>query len=195
MFYIWTIVISNMHQRLIWWFSVQSKISCRLYISDLLGRKYDQIIESLKQRFSRAFQWKMNFKSNPTKQTQEVNFNRKLQNSNYPCFIFNHNTVNLTESQKRLRMVLDFRLDFKECLEIISKNISKTIGLLGKLQNLLPRKSFLITVINLLWDHIWNMAISFVTKPMFFFQKKLELIQCNFAITGALRGSSKKKLY
>ena len=87
----------------------------------------------------------MNFNPDPTKQAQEVIFSRKLQNTNHQYLIFNQHTVSLTESQKHLGLVLDSRLDFKEHLEIIFKKVSKTIGLLRKLQNLLPRKP-LITV-------------------------------------------------
>ena len=88
-----------------------------------------------------AFQWKMNFNPDPTKQAQEVIFSRKLQNTNHPSLNCNHNT----ESHKYHGMVLDSRLDFKEHMEIIFKKNSKTIGLLRKLQNLLPKNS-LITV-------------------------------------------------
>ena len=66
-----------------------------------------------------TFQWKMNFNPDPTKQAQEVIFSQKLQNTNHPCLIFNHNTISLTESHKHLGIVLDSRLDFKEHLEII----------------------------------------------------------------------------
>ena len=68
-----------------------------------------------------AFQWKMNFNPDPTKQAQEVIFSRKVQNTNHPCLIFNHNTISLSESHKHLGIVLDSRLDFKEHLEIILK--------------------------------------------------------------------------
>ena len=88
-----------------------------------------------------AFQWKMNFNPDPTKQAQEVIFSRKLQNTNHPSLNCSHNT----ESHKHHGMVLDSRLDFKEHMEIIFKKNSKTIGLLRKLQNLLPKNS-LITV-------------------------------------------------
>ena len=90
-----------------------------------------------------VFQWKMNFNPDPTKQAQEVIFSRYLQNTNHPCLIFNHNSVGLTKSLKHLGIVLDSRLDLKERLEIIFKKISKTIGLLRRLQNLLPRKSLI----------------------------------------------------
>ena len=58
-----------------------------------------------------AFQWKMNFNPDTTNQVQDVIFSRKLQNTNQRCLIFIHNTVNLTKSQKHLRVGLDSRLD------------------------------------------------------------------------------------
>ena len=64
-----------------------------------------------------AFQWKMSFNPDLTKQAQNsLNpiFNQKLQNINHPYLIFGHNTVSLTESQKNFGIGLDFRLDFKE---------------------------------------------------------------------------------
>ena len=64
-----------------------------------------------------VFQWKIKFNPDPTKQTQEVIFGRKLQNVNQQCLIFNHNTVSLTEFQKHIGIGLDSRLDFKEHLK------------------------------------------------------------------------------
>ena len=71
----------------------------------------------------------MNFNLDLTKKAQEVIFSRKLQNTNQPCLIFNHNTVSLTESQKHLGIVLNSRLDFKENLEIIFKKANSRISL------------------------------------------------------------------
>ena len=52
-----------------------------------------------------AFQWKINFNPDPTKQAQEVILNRKLQNTNHPC-------LSLTESYKHLGIfwILDWIL-------------------------------------------------------------------------------------
>ena len=36
-----------------------------------------------------AFQWKMNFNPDPTKQAQDVIFSQKLQNKHHPRLIFN----------------------------------------------------------------------------------------------------------
>ena len=80
---------------------------------------------------------------------------------------------------------------------MVSLKISKTLGLLRKLHNLLPR-SALITIYkafdkpyldygDILYDQAYNMS----------FHHKLESIQCNacLAITGAIRGISKEKRY
>ena len=80
---------------------------------------------------------------------------------------------------------------------MVSLKISKTLGLLQKLHNLLPR-SALITIYkafvrpyldygDILYDQAYNMS----------FHHKLESIQYNacLAITGAMRGTSKEKLY
>ena len=40
-----------------------------------------------------AFQWKMNFNPDPSKQAQEVIFSRKLQKSVYPALHFNNIAV------------------------------------------------------------------------------------------------------
>ena len=80
---------------------------------------------------------------------------------------------------------------------MLFKKISETIGLLRKLHNFLPRTA-LITINkafirphldygDILYDQAYNMS----------FHQKLESIQYNacLAITGAIRGTSKEKLY
>ena len=138
----------------------------------------------------------MNFNPDPTKQAQEVFFSRKLQNTDHPCLIFNHNTVSLTESHMHLGIVLDSRLDFKEHLEIIFKKVSKTIGLLSKFQNLFPRK-LLIVYKSFIKPHMDYGDIIYDQASNTSFHRKLESIQYNaaLAISGAIRGTSKEKLY
>ena len=80
---------------------------------------------------------------------------------------------------------------------MVFRKISKTIGLLRKFQNFLPRaaliaiyKAFIrphLDYGDILYDQAYNMS----------FHQKLESIQYNacLAITGAIRGTSKEKLY
>ena len=108
--------------------------------------------------------------------------------------IFNHNTVILTESQKHFELVLDFRLDFKEQLEIIFKKVSQTIGLPRKLQNLLPRKSLITVYKSFVRPHLDYGDIIYDQAYKASFHSKLESIQYNatLAITGLIEKLQKK---
>ena len=92
-----------------------------------------------------AFQWKMRFNSNPNKQAQEVIFSGKINKIDYPPLYFHQNLVKSPSTQKHLGMVLDTRLEFNLHLKNVLNKVNKTIGLLCKLLNTLPRTS-LITI-------------------------------------------------
>ena len=130
----------------------------------------------------------MNFNPDPTKQTQDVIFSQKLKNANDPGLILNHTTVSLTESQKHLGIVLESRLDFKEPLKIIFKKVSKTIGLLHELQNLLPEKSLTTVYKSLIRLHMDYVDIIYDQAYNASFHRKLESTQYNavLAKTGAI---------
>ena len=96
-------------------------------------------------------------------------------------------------------MFLDTKLDFQEQLKSIFSKVNKTIGIqLRKLHHLLLRsplltiyKSFIIRPHldygDIMYDQAYNAS----------FHQKLYSIQYNAAltITGAVRGTSKEKLY
>ena len=85
-----------------------------------------------------AFQWEMSFDPDPKKQAQEVIFSRKSKAISHPPLVFNNNKVIQTTSQKHLGIILDTRLFFEKHLETVLCKINKAIGLVRKLQNLLP---------------------------------------------------------
>ena len=76
----------------------------------------------------------MSFNPDLNKQAQEVIFSRKLKKVCHLPLHFNNNNVSHASSEKHLRLTLDNRLTFDEHLTIVSNKISKTIGLLRKLQ-------------------------------------------------------------
>ena len=144
-----------------------------------------------------AIQWKMSFNPDPSKQAQEVIFSRKRQNPNHDSIYFNNNLVNQVPSQKHLGMHLDAKLNFEKHLDNIISTIAKTIGLLRRLQAVLPRpslvtiyKAFIIRPHLDYGDIIYDQAYN---EP---FHQKLESIQYNaaLAITGAIRSTSRAKL-
>ena len=77
-----------------------------------------------------AFQWKMNFNPDPTKQAHEVIFSRKTKEIYHPPLVFNNTNVSQSSSQKHLGVILDSKLIFDEHLKMVSLKISKTLGLL-----------------------------------------------------------------
>ena len=81
----------------------------------------------------------MNFNPDSTKQAQELIFSRKVQMINHPPLFFNQNVVPQISLQKHLGMFLDSKLNFSELLKTIFQKTNKIIGLLRKLQTLLPR--------------------------------------------------------
>ena len=90
-----------------------------------------------------AFQWKMNFNPDISKQAHEVIFSRKRFVSSHPPLTFNNIPVAQTNSQKHLGMQLDKKLNFKAHLKKVESKVNNTIGILCKLQNVLPRSALL----------------------------------------------------
>ena len=97
---------------------------------------------------------------------------------------------------KHLSMIFDSKLSFDKHLKSVLKKISKTVGLLQKFQDILPRTSS-ITIYKLfarphldygykIYDETFNES----------FHQRIESMQYNtaIAITGAIRGTSSEKL-
>ena len=144
-----------------------------------------------------AFQWMMNFNPDPNKQAQEVIFSRKLKKVCHPPLRVNNNNVSQALSQKHLRLTLDNRLTFDKHSTNVSNKRSKTIGFLRKLQNILPRSALLTIYKCFIRPHLDYGDIIYDQAFNLSFHQKLESIQCNagLALTGAIRGSSREKLY
>ena len=144
-----------------------------------------------------AYQLKMSFNPDPLKQTQEVIFSRKMTKTNHPTLVFNENPVHQVALHKHLGMYLDRKLNFEEYLKTIINKIIKTIGLLRKFQNFLPRKSLLTIYKSFIRPHFDYGDIIYDQTYNTSFHQRLESLQHNaaLAITGAIRGTSKEKLY
>ena len=110
--------------------------------------------------------------------------------------MFNNSIVNVTSVHKHLGMIFDSKLSFDEHLKSVLKKISKTVGLLWKLQGILPRTS-LITIYIFARPHLDYGDIMYDQTFNESFHERIESIQYNAAIsiTGAIRGTSSEKLY
>ena len=162
-----------------------------------LNTSANEINDDLKKIEAWAYQWKMSFNPDPLKQAQEVLFSRKRNKPHHPDIIFNDNPVKKSSSQKHLGMLLDRKLDFDEHIKGVFDKTRKSIGLIRKLRNLLPRPSLLQIYKSFVRSHLDYGDIIYDKAFIGSFQKKLETIQYNaaLAITGAIRGTSREKVY
>ena len=148
-----------------------------------------------------AFQWKMRFIPDPKKQAQKVIFSRKSKAISHPPLVFNNNNNNnnviQTTSQKHLGIILDTRLSFEKHLEIVLCKINKTIGLISNLQNLLPRTALITLYKAFVRPHLDYGDVIYDQAHNASFHQKLESLHNNacLAITGAICGSSREKIY
>ena len=143
-----------------------------------------------------AFQWKMRFNPDPNKQAQEVIFSRKINKIDHPPLYFNQNLVKSSSTHKHLGMVLDTRLDFNLHLKNVQNKVNKTIGLLRKLQNTLPRTSLITIFKSFIRPHLDYGDIIYDRAYNTSFHQNIESIQYNaaLAITGAVRRTSREEL-
>ena len=96
----------------------------------------------------------MSFNSDPTKQAQELVFSRKTKTEYHSPLAFNNNNVSETNSRKHLGVVLDNHLSLEDHLKMILNKVNKTIGLLRKLHNILPRSALLIIYKSFIRPHL-----------------------------------------
>ena len=81
----------------------------------------------------------MNFNPDLRKQAQELLFSQKTSSNPYPSLNFNDNPVHQVPLQKHLGLFLDPKLSFDEHIQCILIKTRKIIGLIRKLQAIIPR--------------------------------------------------------
>ena len=178
---------------------------CKIFADDtsLFSKVYDknksqnELNLDLQKISQWAFQWKMQFNPDQNKQANEVIFTRKFNITEHPPIKFNNNKVSKCASQKHLGLTLDSNLNFNEHIEEKINKCNKIIGLIKRLSVTLPRKALLtiyksfvrphLDYADILYDHPFNEC----------FKSKIEKVQysASLAITGAIRGTSRERLY
>ena len=60
-----------------------------------------------------AFNWKMSFNPDPTKQAKEIIFSKKIISGTHPSLFFNNSLIEQDTTQKHLGLRLDHKLTFQ----------------------------------------------------------------------------------
>ena len=156
----------------------------------------NKLNEDLSKISQWACQWKMSFNPDVSKQAQEGIFSRKKNINNHPAVFFNL-PINRKSTQKHLGLLLDEKLKFSEHINEKLKKVTKSINLLQKLNLTLPRSSLLIIYKLFIRPHLDYGNMVYDQPNNSSLSEKIESLQYNaaLAITGAIKGSSKEKLY
>ena len=115
----------------------------------------------------------------------------------HPPAIFNNMPVVSSSCQKHLGIYLDENLSFSNHIKENISKANKGIGILRKLDNVLPRNSLITIYKSFIRPHLDYGAIIFDQPENESFCKKIESVQYNaaLAITGEIQGTSREKLY
>ena len=174
---------------------------CKIFADDtsLFSKVYDihKSASNLNDDFEKisywAYQWKMQFNPDPNKHANEVIFSRKTNSNNlsHPPIKFNNN------NQKHLGIVLDSKLNFNAHVDQKIRKCNRMIGLIRRLSINLPRNALLTIYKSFVRLHLDYGDISYDKPNNENFQNKLEKVQYRacLAITGAIQGTSRIKLY
>ena len=136
------------------------------------------------------------FNPNPSKQGQE--FVSLVKSKRIAILPFISIIISQTSPFSKVsRTVLDNKLNFQEHIKNILNKVDKTIGLLRKLQNFLPREPLLTILKSFVRPHLDYGDVIYDQHCNNSFHRKLESMQYNaaLAMTGASRGSSREKRY
>ena len=152
-----------------------------------------------------AYQWKLEFNPDPTKQATEVLFSCKRMSPNHPHLIFNGTVVAKMNEQKHLGLILDSKLSFEKHLNEKMIKAKKNLGIMKHLSKFLPIKTLDQMYKALVRPHLDYCDIIY-HKPSTQTQlgvvlnslmEKAERIQyqAGLVVTGAWKTSSRSKLY
>ena len=152
-----------------------------------------------------AYQCKMKFNPDPTKQSTEVLFSCKKSSPNHPQLIFNAISVAKSNDQKHLGNILDSRLSFDKHLNEKIIKAKKNVGILKHLSKFFPLKTLDQMYKAFVHSHLDYCDIIYHIPshqnhqgvPLNSSMEKVEKVQYQavLAISGAWRGSSCSKLY
>ena len=139
----------------------------------------------------------MPFNPDITKQAQEIIFSRKKNDTSHPSLYFNNARLQRQSVQKHLGLSLDEKLSFLEHIDVKLKKATVGVNLMLKLNLLLPRSSLLTVYKCFIRPHLDYGDVIYDHMNLSSLANKIESVQFNtaLAITGAIRGTSKEKVY
>ena len=139
----------------------------------------------------------MLFNPDSSEPAQEVLFSRKKKIQAHPTISLNNVQVERVSYQKHLGILLDEKRNFKQHIDSAISKINKGISVIKKLRHNLLRKS-LVTIYKAFLRPLIDYGDIIYDQPQNeSFCEKIESVQykATLAITGAIQGTSRDKIY
>ena len=160
----------------------------------------EQLNRDLKIIAEWAYQWKMQFNPDVTKQAVQVIFSQKRDKPIHPPIYFNESGVVTKSEQKHLGMILDSSLNFQSLVREKIVSARRGIGVIQYMSRYVTREVL---------DQMYKLYVrphldygdiiyhKYDPELNLDFTKKLEATQYSaaLAVSGAWRGTNKYKLY
>ena len=144
-----------------------------------------------------AYIWKMSFNPDPSKAAQEPIFLRKYTKKDHLDIYFNDVAVTQATVQRHIGMYLDEKLNYNAHIKEKLSKVYKGIGLLRNVSNKFPRQALVTIYKAFIKPHLDYGDIVYDKPDNETFINKIEKAQYDaaLAVTGAIRGTSREKLY
>ena len=157
---------------------------------------HEQLIQDLKVISDWAYQWKMKFNPDITKQAIEVIFSTKYKKANHPLLDFNDIPVARKDSTKHLGVVLDEKLTFREHIKEAITKAKKGIALMKYLSKYVTAHVLEMTYKMYVRPHLEYGDIIYHDQQSDM-MNHLESIQyqAGLIITKCWKGTNRQKLY
>ena len=143
-----------------------------------------------------AYQWKISFNSDQTKQAQEIILSRKKTATMHPPLFLKNSEINLSSNQKHLEATLDSKLSFNEHINDKIRQANKGVGLFRRQQTFLPCASLLTIYKSFIRPLLDYAYVIYDQTSNASFSKKIESAQYNaaLAIPRDIKGSCHEQL-
>ena len=154
-----------------------------------------------------AHDWRMSFNPDPQKQAIELLFSKKRHQVDHPIILFNNIPVKKVDQHKHLGVIFDSKLSFSAHIKSAISKTRRGIGLLKSFSQYLPRHTLsnLYKLYVRLYLNYGDIIYHIPAKVCEFsnniilpnLMEKIESVQYSaaLAVTGAWRGTSRKKIY
>ena len=171
---------------------------CKIFAEDtsLFSKVYDihksgsKLNDDLEKKSYWAYQWKMQFNPDPTRQANEVIFSWKTSSNNlsHPPIKFDKTDISKSPHQKQLQIVLDSKLGFTARVDQKIKKCNRIIGLIRRFSTTLSWNALLTIYKNFVKPHLHYGHILYDKPNNENIQNKLEKVQYRacLAISGAI---------